>query len=258
MKLSNLVYGAAGYVLGARAGRDRYDQIVRARPPGRRQPDRAVDGRCRAGPARPDRGARAAGRLRAKITGQPAAATARRNGDERLPPQLTLGAQPARRIASRAPIAGPHLRGVAGAGLEPRPPRHAVAAGLAARDEAHRSPADAPAARTARCCASTRLRTIGGRSRGRSSAHRHRRPVDEQQVVDDVGLGDDEPAVAPDRPCRCAATRISRGPSAPGHHSPRGVATTTALGRRCRPRTAPARRLGQGGDDRRPAAARGG
>lgn len=29
MKLSNLVYAAAGYVLGARAGRGRYDQIVR-------------------------------------------------------------------------------------------------------------------------------------------------------------------------------------------------------------------------------------
>ena len=29
MKLSNLVYAGAGYVLGARAGRDRYDQIVR-------------------------------------------------------------------------------------------------------------------------------------------------------------------------------------------------------------------------------------
>ncbi len=29
MKLSNLAYGAAGYLLGARAGRDRYDQIVR-------------------------------------------------------------------------------------------------------------------------------------------------------------------------------------------------------------------------------------
>lgn len=29
MKLSNLAYGAAGYVLGARAGRERYDQIVR-------------------------------------------------------------------------------------------------------------------------------------------------------------------------------------------------------------------------------------
>ena len=28
MKLSNLAYAAAGYVLGARAGRDRYDQIV--------------------------------------------------------------------------------------------------------------------------------------------------------------------------------------------------------------------------------------
>lgn len=29
MKLSNLVYAGAGYVLGARAGRPRYDQIVR-------------------------------------------------------------------------------------------------------------------------------------------------------------------------------------------------------------------------------------
>jgi hypothetical protein len=29
LKLSNLVYAAAGYVLGARAGRARYDQIVR-------------------------------------------------------------------------------------------------------------------------------------------------------------------------------------------------------------------------------------
>ena len=29
MKLSHLVYAAAGYVLGARAGRGRYDQIVR-------------------------------------------------------------------------------------------------------------------------------------------------------------------------------------------------------------------------------------
>jgi hypothetical protein len=29
VKLSNLVFAAAGYVLGARAGRDRYDQIVR-------------------------------------------------------------------------------------------------------------------------------------------------------------------------------------------------------------------------------------
>jgi hypothetical protein len=28
LKLSNLVYAAAGYVLGARAGRERYDQIV--------------------------------------------------------------------------------------------------------------------------------------------------------------------------------------------------------------------------------------
>lgn len=28
MKLSNLCYAAAGYVLGARAGRARYDQIV--------------------------------------------------------------------------------------------------------------------------------------------------------------------------------------------------------------------------------------
>lgn len=28
MKLSHLAYAAAGYVLGARAGRDRYDQIV--------------------------------------------------------------------------------------------------------------------------------------------------------------------------------------------------------------------------------------
>jgi urocanate hydratase len=28
LKLSHLVYAAAGYVLGARAGRDRYDQIV--------------------------------------------------------------------------------------------------------------------------------------------------------------------------------------------------------------------------------------
>lgn len=28
MKLSNLVYAAGGYVLGARAGRARYDQIV--------------------------------------------------------------------------------------------------------------------------------------------------------------------------------------------------------------------------------------
>jgi hypothetical protein len=29
LKLSNLAYAAAGYVLGSRAGRDRYDQIVR-------------------------------------------------------------------------------------------------------------------------------------------------------------------------------------------------------------------------------------
>jgi hypothetical protein len=29
VKLSHLVYAAAGYVLGARAGRSRYDQIVR-------------------------------------------------------------------------------------------------------------------------------------------------------------------------------------------------------------------------------------
>jgi hypothetical protein len=29
LKLSNLVYATAGYVLGARAGRERYDQIVR-------------------------------------------------------------------------------------------------------------------------------------------------------------------------------------------------------------------------------------
>jgi hypothetical protein len=29
LKLSNLAYAAAGYVLGARAGRGRYDQIVR-------------------------------------------------------------------------------------------------------------------------------------------------------------------------------------------------------------------------------------
>lgn len=29
MKVSNLVYAAAGYVLGARAGRERYEQIVR-------------------------------------------------------------------------------------------------------------------------------------------------------------------------------------------------------------------------------------
>jgi hypothetical protein len=29
VKLSNLVYATAGYVLGARAGRERYDQIVR-------------------------------------------------------------------------------------------------------------------------------------------------------------------------------------------------------------------------------------
>jgi len=29
LKLSNLVYAAAGYVLGARAGHERYDQIVR-------------------------------------------------------------------------------------------------------------------------------------------------------------------------------------------------------------------------------------
>lgn len=29
MKLSKLVYATAGYVLGARAGRERYDQIVR-------------------------------------------------------------------------------------------------------------------------------------------------------------------------------------------------------------------------------------
>jgi hypothetical protein len=29
MKLSNLVYATAGYVLGARAGHERYDQIVR-------------------------------------------------------------------------------------------------------------------------------------------------------------------------------------------------------------------------------------
>ena len=28
MKLSHLVYAAVGYVLGARAGRERYDQIV--------------------------------------------------------------------------------------------------------------------------------------------------------------------------------------------------------------------------------------
>lgn len=29
MKLSNLIYAGAGYVLGTRAGRARYDQIVR-------------------------------------------------------------------------------------------------------------------------------------------------------------------------------------------------------------------------------------
>lgn len=29
MRLSNLVYAAAGYTLGARAGRERYDAIVR-------------------------------------------------------------------------------------------------------------------------------------------------------------------------------------------------------------------------------------
>jgi hypothetical protein len=29
VKLSNLVYAAAGYVLGARAGQERYEQIVR-------------------------------------------------------------------------------------------------------------------------------------------------------------------------------------------------------------------------------------
>ncbi len=29
MKLSNLVYAAAGYTLGARAGRERYEDIVR-------------------------------------------------------------------------------------------------------------------------------------------------------------------------------------------------------------------------------------
>jgi hypothetical protein len=30
LKLSNLVYAAVGYTLGARAGRDRYESIVRA------------------------------------------------------------------------------------------------------------------------------------------------------------------------------------------------------------------------------------
>jgi hypothetical protein len=29
VRLSNLVYGAAGYVLGSRAGRERYEDIVR-------------------------------------------------------------------------------------------------------------------------------------------------------------------------------------------------------------------------------------
>ena len=71
MKLSNLVYGAAGYVLGARAGRDRYDQIVRvARRVGGSQTVQATAGVVQ---AQLDQTAAHARRVvTSRITGQPA------------------------------------------------------------------------------------------------------------------------------------------------------------------------------------------
>ena len=46
MKLSFPLGAAISYVLGARAGRERYESIVKFARTGRRQPDRAVVGGC--------------------------------------------------------------------------------------------------------------------------------------------------------------------------------------------------------------------
>ncbi len=79
MKLSNVVYGAAGYVLGARAGRDRYDQIVRI---GRRVAgSQTVQATAGVVQAQLDATAAHARQVvAAKITGQRAPQAARRNG----------------------------------------------------------------------------------------------------------------------------------------------------------------------------------
>ncbi|WP_375474620.1 hypothetical protein [uncultured Jatrophihabitans sp.] len=75
MKLSALVYGAAGYVLGARAGRERYEQIVRtARRVSGSQTVQATAGVAQA--QLDQLTARAKQAIAAKLSGQPAA----RNG----------------------------------------------------------------------------------------------------------------------------------------------------------------------------------
>ena len=68
MRLSNLVYGVAGYVLGARAGHERYEDIVRmARRVARSQTVQSAAGVAQ---ARVDRMAQQAKQaLAAKISG---------------------------------------------------------------------------------------------------------------------------------------------------------------------------------------------
>ena len=70
MKLSNLVYAAAGYTLGARAGRERYESIVRvARRVGGSQTVQSTAGVVQAQVDRLGQNARQA--VTAKLTGRP-------------------------------------------------------------------------------------------------------------------------------------------------------------------------------------------
>lgn len=70
MKLSNLVYAAAGYTLGARAGRERYESIVRvARRIGGSQTVQSTAGVVQAQVDQLGRQARQA--VTAKLTGRP-------------------------------------------------------------------------------------------------------------------------------------------------------------------------------------------
>ena len=116
---------------------------------------------------------------------------------------------------------------VAGAGLEPGPPGDAVAAGLPAGDETHTPPFTVSTSERT-TLASTRLRTVGGRSRGRVSTDRYRRPVDQQGSSTTSASMIDDDAVAPDRLVDVLPADQPRSVRRPGHQTPYRDATTTS------------------------------
>ena len=125
----------------------------------------------------------------------------------------------------RSVIAGAGRLGVPGSRLQANPPGHAIAAGNAPSYESR----SATGHRVDLRANDARLDPFAHRRRQiarRDDPGRDRRAVDEEQVVDKVGLGDGEPALVQ----TALSTRsqpMRRIPPGNGHQRPRGVATTT-------------------------------